>query len=269
MTKKYIIISTPLVVISLITFAYLKFISQAGLLKNHYPVFSADSNSYSLSSKKPVDWTPLAQVSKEAKYAIILSEDWAFFEHSGVDLNQLKIVIKESIESGELTRGASTITQQVVKNAFLSNERSIFRKLKEFLLARELESELTKDQILEIYLNLIQLGDGVYGIKAGSEVYFEKTPAELNAKEGSFLAMLLPSPVKYAQSFHNKKLTSFAVERIEAILLKLKQTKVITEQERIGYSYEKLSFETKYASDYLEFSPSEKEGLDSLIDRDL
>lgn len=269
MNKKAIIIAIPLLLILIATILYFNFISRVELLKSNYPVFSQKEDSYILSPKKPAYWTSLKNISNEAKYAIIISEDWAFFDHEGIDLNQLKIVIKESIESKELTRGASTITQQVIKNALLSNERSIFRKLKEFLLARELEDKFSKNEILEIYLNLIQLGDGIYGIKAGSEYYFKKSPAKLSAKEGAFLAMLLPSPVRYAQSFKDKELTSFARERIEDILLKLKQAKVITETQRRGYSYEKLSFETKYASDYFEFSPTEKDDLDATIEEDL
>lgn len=268
MSKKIIFLFIPVALLLIFIGLYFSFISQVSLLKDHYPVFSVKENSYVLSSKRPEYWLPLKRISKEAQFAIIISEDWAFFEHEGIDINQLKIVIEESIESKELTRGASTITQQVVKNAFLSNERSIFRKLKEFLLAREFEQKFSKEKILEIYLNLIELGDGIYGIKQGSEFYFQKPPAQLNAKEGAFLAMLLPSPIRYSQSFRDKELTDFAKERVDGILMKLKQAKIITESERIGYSYEKLAFETTYAADYFEFSPAEKENLDEAIQKD-
>ena len=268
MSKKIIFLAPPILSLMVFLFVYLNFVSQVSLLKDHYPVFSVKENGYVLEKKKPDFWIPLSKVSREAQYAIIISEDWAFFEHDGIDMNQLQIVIEESIENKELTRGASTITQQVVKNAFLSNERSIFRKLKEFLLAKKLDSEFSKEKILEIYLNLIELGDGIYGIKKGSEFYFKKPPAQLNAKEGAFLAMLLPSPIRYSQSFRNKELTEFASERIADILMKLKQAKIISEEERVGYSYDKLSFETKYASDYFEFSPVEKDSLDQEIQKD-
>lgn len=269
MNKKNFIFALPVITIVIFVVIYLQFVSQVELLKDHYPVFSKKDNSYILTKERPKLWTPLKEISKHARFAIIISEDWAFFEHEGIDLNQLKIVIKESIETKELTRGASTITQQVVKNAFLSNERSIFRKLKEFLLARELEHKFSKNKILEVYLNLIELGEGVYGIKAGSRYYFKKNPSRLTAKEGAFLAMLLPSPVRYAESFRKKELTEFANESIQDILLKLRKAKVITESERIGYSYEKLSFETSYASDFFEFTTTEKDSLDEKIKEDL
>lgn len=268
MNKKLYFIALPIIFIFILVLTYYHFVSQVTLLKDHYPVFSEKDDAYILTDKRPEFWTPLEKVSKDARFAIVISEDWAFFEHEGIDLNQLKIVIKESIETKELSRGASTITQQVVKNAFLSNERSIFRKLKEFLLARELETKFTKNEILEIYLNLIELGEGIYGIREGSQYYFNKLPSRLNAKEGAFLAMLLPSPVRYSESFRRKELTEFANETIQDILLKLRKAKVITESERIGYSYEKLSFETTYASDFFEFTTTEKETLDEQIESD-
>lgn len=266
--KLYIFGGLTYLILGMVVF-YLNFISQVELLKDHYPVFSKEKDSYILTKKKPSYWTPLSQISKEAKFAIVISEDWAFFDHEGIDVNQIKIVIKESLKNHELTRGASTISQQVLKNAFLSNERSIFRKMKEFLLVREFENKFTKNEILEIYLNLIQLGDKVYGIKKGSQYYFNKNPFELDAKEGAFLAMLLPSPIRYAQSFKDKELTSFARERIENILIKLKQAKIITETQRNEYSNEKLNFEAKYASDYSEFTPLEKNELDFEIEQGL
>ena len=109
-------------------------------------VFNKKLNHYELVSKKPKHWLGIKEVSKHARYAIMISEDWAFYEHEGFDLNQIKIVIRDSLKERKLVRGASTITQQVVKNALLSNERSLTRKLKEFLLAREIENVLTKDE---------------------------------------------------------------------------------------------------------------------------
>jgi monofunctional biosynthetic peptidoglycan transglycosylase len=235
--------------------AYFLFLNQVTKLKDHYPVFNKKLNHYELVAKKPKHWLGLKKVSKHARYAIMVSEDWAFYEHEGFDLNQIKIVLRDSLKERKLVRGASTITQQVVKNALLSNERSLTRKLKEFLLAREIEKVLTKDEILEIYLNLIELGDGVYGIHAGSYHYFKKHPSKLSAKEGAFLAMLLPSPKKYAQSFKNKILTKFATEQVANILVKLRQAKIITEKERLQLSYKKLNFEKVNAKDLLNIKP--------------
>ncbi len=214
-------------------------------LKDHYPVWYAKTHSYQLVKKKPSYWLKQSLMSRKAKWAIIVSEDWAFYEHPGIDLRQLSIVVEESLEAGTLTRGASTITQQVIKNALLSNERSIFRKGSEIIMALLMERNFTKDEILEIYLNLIELGKGIYGVKAASYYYFKKPPSLLTAKEGAFLAMLLPSPVKYSHSFRQKKLTPFAKQTIDKILVKLKQAKIITaeeleEQRNTFLSFEKL-----------------------------
>lgn len=201
-------------------------------LSGYYPIYDKDKAKYVLSPVRPSSWVKLDKISYVARWAIIVSEDWAFYEHKGIDFRQLKIAIEESIEEGELTRGASTITQQVIKNLVLSPKREISRKLKEVILAYQLEKNLSKDQILEIYLNFVELGSGIYGIKNASFYYFNKHPKDLTAKEGAFLAMLLPSPKKYSQSFYDKELTSFAKEQIQSILIKLRQAKVINETER-------------------------------------
>lgn len=239
---KIILISTTLLILSVFIYYY-QLIGKAQVLKDHYPVYDLNKNSYILVNKKPKDWVDIKSVSSIAKKAIIISEDWAYYQHDGIDRNQIEIAIKESLTEGRLTRGASTITQQVVKNALLSSEKTLTRKLKEVILAQALEKVLTKDKILEHYLNLIELGKDLYGIKNASVFYFQKAPSELSAKEGAFLAMLLPSPVKYSQSFRDGALTEFATMQVNEILLKLKQAKFITEDQRILFSKMPLSFE--------------------------
>jgi len=245
--NKKLLITIPLISITLVIGSvlvyYFSLLSSVKKLKDHYPVYNAKISGYELVAKKPAHWVKLSDISLEAQKAIVISEDWAFYDHDGIDTHQIEIAIKDSLDEGKLTRGASTITQQVVKNALLSNERSLVRKLKEVMLATELEKVLTKDQILEHYLNLIELGKDLYGIKNASQFYFAKQPSELNAKEGAFLAMLLPSPVKYSQSYRDKKLTNFAKEQIDQILVKLRQAKVIDEDKRVIYTDKPLSFE--------------------------
>jgi monofunctional biosynthetic peptidoglycan transglycosylase len=106
-----------------------------------------------------------------------------------------------------------------------------------------LEHYFTKSEILEISLNLSELGEKIYGISKASNFYFNKTPLQLTGKEGAFLAMLLPSPKKYAQSFRDRKLTKFASEQVSNILVKLRQAGIIKEEERLIYENEDLSFE--------------------------
>lgn len=244
---KILLISISLVLLSGIGFwlYYLNLVSDVKLLKDHYPVFDQKLKSYKLVKEKPKTWVSLQRISKQAREAIVISEDWAFYHHDGIDRNQIEIAVKESLDEGKLTRGASTITQQVIKNALLTPEKSLVRKLKEVLLATELEKVLTKEEILEHYLNLIELGKDLYGIGPASQFYFKKDPSMLTAKEGAFLAMLLPSPVKYSQSFRDRKLTEFADGQIKEILSKLKQAKVITDEQRNMFEQMPLNFEDR------------------------
>ncbi|MEX0799029.1 MAG: biosynthetic peptidoglycan transglycosylase [Bacteriovoracaceae bacterium] len=217
-------------------------------LQTHYPYFDQTKGRYRLGPTKPPNWVAPHQVSKHARWAIIVSEDWAFYDHPGLDLNQLKLAIKESLAAQELTRGASTITQQVIKNTVLSDEKTLWRKLREAVLAFYLEDMLSKEKILEIYLNIIELGKDIYGIREASFYYFNKPPIELNAREGAFLAMLLPSPVKYSVSFYQKELTDFAKEQVESILVKLRQADVYSEEDRLEASQKKFYWEEDFYS---------------------
>lgn len=196
-----------------------------GYVKIH---FNQDNQvEYSVTSKRPRNWVRLGQIPKEVYMAIVISEDWAFFEHKGVDVEQLQIAVLEALQ-GKKLRGASTITQQLAKNLFTNADRSIFRKVKELIIAKLLERELPKRKILEIYLNIIEYGRNLYGISDASHFYFDKNVSDLDVKEGAFLAMLLPSPVRYSQSFFNKELTIFANDVVTKILHKLVIAKVIS-----------------------------------------
>ena len=164
--------------------------------------------------------------------AILISEDWAFYSHPGYDESQIREAIEESIESGKLKRGASTITQQVVKNVYLSQEKSIIRKIREIWLATKIEKVLGKKRIFEIYLNIAEWGEGVFGIRDASRRYFNKSPSELSAKEGAFLAMLLPSPKKYSVSYRKKTLTRYARRIIHSILNKMVSANILTPEQK-------------------------------------
>jgi len=139
-------------------------------------------------------WTPLSRIAPEMKWAVILAEDGNFYKHEGIDVTAIKQAIKHDLEKKSLAKGASTITQQVAKNVYLSREKTITRKLKEVYLAWRMEQELTKGRILELYLNVVELGPMVYGIGHGSRYYFGKSPAELTPRESAFLAAMLPGP---------------------------------------------------------------------------
>lgn len=140
------------------------------------------------------NWTPLSQIPSEMKWAVILAEDASFYKHEGIDVKAIKEAIKYDLEKQSFARGASTITQQVAKNLFLSREKTLTRKAKELYLAKRMEQELTKGRIIELYLNVIELGPMVHGIGHGARYYFGKSPANLTPRECAFLAAMLPGP---------------------------------------------------------------------------
>ncbi|HEY5512343.1 MAG TPA: biosynthetic peptidoglycan transglycosylase [Geomonas sp.] len=139
-------------------------------------------------------WTPSASIPSEMKWAVILAEDAGFYRHEGIDVKAIKNAIKYDLEKKSLARGASTITQQVAKNLYLSREKTVTRKAKELYLAKRMEQELTKGRIIELYLNVIELGPMVYGIGHGARYYFGKDASALTPRECAFLAAMLPGP---------------------------------------------------------------------------
>lgn len=240
---KYVIISIALFV--LFTPLYMYFSHDVSELKQAYPhlqIKADKSVEVDIMPGRPSHWVNLNEISKYGKWAIVLSEDWAFYQHEGLDIEQMKVALAEMVEDSRF-RGASTITQQMVKNVYLSESRTLWRKIHEMILAQKVEKVLSKNKILEVYLNSIEYGPGIYGIKPAARHYFKKHPSELNPKESAFLALMLPSPKRYYVSFKKKRLTKFAQIRIKAILKKMRMGKVITPAQ---YEYEisrKLSWE--------------------------
>ncbi|MGH9411952.1 MAG: monofunctional biosynthetic peptidoglycan transglycosylase [Vicinamibacterales bacterium] len=139
-------------------------------------------------------WVPYSRISPHLTRAVIVTEDSAFWQHEGVDYEQLKDAMEENLERMEFARGASTITQQLAKNLYLSPSKNPMRKLKELFITRQLEVELSKQRILELYLNVIEWGDGIWGAEAASRHYFDKSAAELTASEAALLAAAIANP---------------------------------------------------------------------------
>jgi monofunctional biosynthetic peptidoglycan transglycosylase len=142
-------------------------------------------------------WVEYSDISPHAKRAVIVAEDIEFFSHAGFSTAEIKAAIREAIEAGEAPRGASTITQQLAKNLWLSPSRSPLRKFKEAILTRQLEESLTKHRILELYLNVAEFGPGTYGIGAAAEHYFGKSVQQLSEREAAMLAASLPRPASW------------------------------------------------------------------------
>ena len=139
-------------------------------------------------------WVPYARISNHLKRAVIVAEDSAFFEHEGLDYEQIRASIEDSLEDGGAMRGASTITQQLAKNLYLSESRNPVRKLRELIITRRLEAALSKRRILEIYLNSIEWGDGIFGCEAAARAYFNRSAGDLGPAEAALLAGAIINP---------------------------------------------------------------------------
>lgn len=166
-------------------------------------------------------YASLNNISDYLKQAVIVAEDAAFYQHEGFDWDELKESFNKNIDTMSFSRGGSTITQQLAKNMFLSSEKSLLRKLKEAIITFRLEKILSKKEILEKYLNIVEFGPNLYGVKNASQFYFNKTPAQLNVLESAFLAFLLPNPETHSVSFRKKALTRYAQKRIFQIVQRM------------------------------------------------
>jgi monofunctional biosynthetic peptidoglycan transglycosylase len=144
--------------------------------------------------KRVQRWIDYGRISPNLKRAVLVTEDARFWTHEGIDLDELKESMEANIERMEFARGGSTITQQLAKNLYLSPTKNPIRKLRELLIARRLEAELTKQRILELYLNVIEWGDGIWGADAAARTYFHKSASDLSAAESALLSAAISNP---------------------------------------------------------------------------
>lgn len=194
-------------------------------------------------NKKPKSWTNLDDISSIATAAILMSEDARFYQHSGFDFEEMAKALKKNFKKNQIVRGASTISQQVAKNLFLTRRKSWIRKIQEVFYTIVLELVFSKKTIFEIYLNIAEWGRGIYGIRAASNHYFQKSPNNINAKEGAFLATLLPSPIRYSAAFQRRELSKRAERHIDIILTRLVQTGKLSSHEAQYLKHFPLPFE--------------------------
>lgn len=150
-------------------------------------------------------WAKLGEISPFMIAAVLTTEDGAFFRHHGFNHAAIRSALVDNLKAGRFRRGASTISMQLTKNLFLSREKTLSRKLEEIILTDYLEENFTKDEIMELYLNVVEFGPNIYGILPASAHYFGRHPSELNIKEAFFLASLLPSPISYHRQYEQKK----------------------------------------------------------------
>jgi len=144
--------------------------------------------------KRTQTWVPYDRISRNLVRAVLAGEDSRFFDHAGFDWEETRKALEEDWNRGEFKRGASTITQQLAKNLFLSTSKNPLRKLHEALITKEMEWILGKRRILEIYLNVIEWGDGIYGAEAAAHNYFNTTAANLGSDQAAFMSAIIPSP---------------------------------------------------------------------------
>jgi monofunctional biosynthetic peptidoglycan transglycosylase len=146
--------------------------------------------------QKRQTWVPLNQIAPYLQHAVIAAEDGRFFQHHGIDWKEVQKVVDQDLEDGKIGRGGSTITQQLVKNLFFTTSRSFVRKAVEFTLAPAAEWILPKPRILEIYLNVIEWGPGVFGAEAASHTWYGVGAAKVDRDQAARLAAVIPSPLK-------------------------------------------------------------------------
>jgi hypothetical protein len=163
-------------------------------------------------------FTPLSLISPYMVQAVLTTEDGGFWRHDGFLPSQFRTALHRNLEAGEVKLGASTITMQMVKNVLLSHERTLARKLQEMFLTWYVESALTKERIMELYLNVVELGPGIYGVTRAAEHYFGKQPAELTPPEAAYLALMLPSPVRRHANYCRGELSPAFQVKLERIL---------------------------------------------------
>jgi monofunctional biosynthetic peptidoglycan transglycosylase len=169
------------------------------------------------SFKKDQRWVSLREIPKDVINAVIISEDGTFWSHSGFDWFEFRESIERNLKDGRASRGASTITQQLAKNLYLTASKNPLRKLREWILTWYIEQVLSKQRILEIYLNVIEWGAGIYGIEAASQCYFAKSASGLTRTEAARLAAVIPNPRRYRVD----KETRYLERRSELILSRM------------------------------------------------
>jgi hypothetical protein len=187
-------------------------------------------------------YVPLGEVPPLFLHALLISEDAGFYGHPGLDVAEVRAAWAANVQRGEMARGASTITQQLAKNLFLTQEKTYGRKLTEAALALVLDSAVPKTRLLEIYLNVIEWGPGIHGLGPAARHYFGKAPAQLTPAETAFLVCLIPSPVRYHQAHGAGRVGPGMAQLMDNLLSKLVSAQVLSEDDYLGAVGEELVF---------------------------
>ncbi len=168
------------------------------------------------------EWVPYGRISVNLKRAIVAAEDAKFLDHEGFDWEGIQVAYEKNLKKGKIVSGGSTISQQLAKNLFLSGQRTWWRKAQEAAITVMIETIMTKRRILEIYLNEIEWGNGVFGAEAAAQYHFGTTAANLSARQAAHLAAMVPSPRRYkpgSETPYLQKRTEIILSRMNAVSL--------------------------------------------------
>ena len=221
-SKQHVVKSVTVVIFSVIFLQYLALPnnslerlrsvnpSTTALMKQRIDEANSEDKKFNITKK----WVPLSRISKHLVHAVIVSEDGMFYEHEGVDWYELEESIKKNLEKGKAARGGSTISQQLAKNLYLSTSKDPIRKFKELVITLRMERILSKRRILEIYLNVIEWGNGIFGAEAAAQKYFGVSASQLSREQAAQMAAVIPSPRKYQPNI----LSRYVVRRSDIIL---------------------------------------------------
>jgi len=202
-------------------------------------------------------WVPYGRISPYLRRAVLVAEDNSFYEHEGVDTKGMKEAFERNWKRRKLTHGGSTITQQLAKNLYLSPSRNPLRKVREYFIARSLEKHLTKKRILELYLNVVEMGERVYGAEAASRHYFDKSASALSTREAALLAGCLPNPRVMNPGKPNKR-------------LRARQRMILSRMKRWGYAFEReVLTEKKPAAETTQTAQTETTDTAPVTDTDM
>ena len=220
------VILLALIVLVLVQFWYLAHIwywadhdpESTAFMRARLEIIQEDEPGAKLSHR----WVPYNRISSHLKRAVVAAEDDKFMDHTGFDWEAMQKAYEKNVREGEIVAGASTIPQQLAKNLFLSGSRTWWRKAQEAVITAMLETVLTKRRILEIYLNVAEWGDGVYGADAAAHYHFGVTAAALTPAQAARLAVMLPSPRSYPPG----RDTVYLQQRTATILARMKYARI-------------------------------------------
>jgi membrane peptidoglycan carboxypeptidase len=207
----------------------------------HRPTASGAAPAIAVGPTNP-DFVPIAELPVHVVRAITTSEDGGFFGHEGFDFDELRNALAEGSVAGRVVRGGSTITQQLAKNLYLTREKTLARKVREAAITIALEATVPKQRLLEIYLNVIEWGPGIWGLGPAARHWFGKDARELTPTEAAFLASIIPNPTRYHFMYDRGAISETWKRRVHDVLLKMTEQGVLGDDDLVRALAEPVVF---------------------------